>query len=200
MGPIIQSATDLFLTLGFKSVTMDDIARKMGISKKTIYIHFDNKSTLIKSCVFHLFEEITSEVERIRKSSVNPIEELYEVKLFVIKRLKNEQVFPQYQLQKYYPKIHHELQKKQFSFMINSVKKSLQQGVEMKLFRSDMNVDFIARMYFNGMSGIKNIEIFPPEIFQPKVTMEQYLEYHLRAIVTPFGLNYLNKFLTSNNE
>lgn len=47
---IITKATELFLSIGFKSVTMDDLAQSMGISKKTIYQYFENKNQLISSC------------------------------------------------------------------------------------------------------------------------------------------------------
>jgi hypothetical protein len=81
-----------------------------------------------------------------------------------------------------------------------SVKESLQKGVETKLFRSNINVDFISRMYFNGMTGIKDDSIFPKEIYTMNYLMESYLEYHLRAIVTDNGLQILNKFIISNQS
>lgn len=192
---IVAIATDLFLTLGFKSVTMDDIAVQMGISKKTIYTFFENKEQLVQAAVFKLYDAITSGIENIRQQSENPITELFEVKMFLMHRLKGEKTSPQYQLQKYYPSIHKELQQKQFQFVTNTVVKSLQKGVEMKLFRSDINIDFIARMYYNGMTAIKNVELFPSENYTAEKLMEYYLEYHLRAIVTDKGKQLLNPFL-----
>jgi AcrR family transcriptional regulator len=63
---IVVVATELFLSLGFKSVTMDDIAVEMGISKKTIYNFFENKEQLVKKAVFNLYDAITSGIESIR--------------------------------------------------------------------------------------------------------------------------------------
>ena len=192
---IVVVATELFLSLGFKSVTMDDIAVEMGISKKTIYNFFENKEQLVKKAVFNLYEAITSGIESIRGQSENPITELFEVKMFLMQQLKGEKASPQYQLQKYYPSIFKELQIKQFDFIKTTVVKSLQKGVEMGLFRPDMNIDFIARMYFNGMTAIKNVELFPNNIYAPEKLMEHYLDYHLRAIVTEKGKLLLNPFL-----
>ena len=131
---IVATSTELFLTLGFKSVTMDDIAEEMKISKKTIYTFFANKEALVQSVVFSMYSYITTNLTQIREKASNPISELYEVKMFIMHQLKGEKTSPQHQLRKYYPNIHKELQKKQFDFMTKSVGKSLIKGVIMKLF------------------------------------------------------------------
>ncbi len=197
---IIQKSTELFLNLGFKSVTMDDIANEMGISKKTIYVHFSNKTKLVETVTFHLFETICDGIDDICDASNNPIEELYDIKMFVMHHLKNEKSSPQYQLRKYYPQIYSALKFKQFEKMHESVQESLQDGVNTGLFRNTIDVDFISRMYFNGMTGIKDPAIFPNQKFSMEYLMESYLEYHLRAIVTDKGLTILNQFITKNQS
>ncbi|MFL2594332.1 MAG: TetR/AcrR family transcriptional regulator [Flavobacteriaceae bacterium] len=196
---IVITSTELFLTLGFKSVTMDDIAEEMKISKKTIYTFFANKEALVQSVVFSMYSYITTNLTQIREKANNPISELYEVKMFIMHQLKGEKTSPQHQLRKYYPNIHNELQKKQFDFMTKSVKKSLTKGVEMKLFRSSIDIDFISRMYFNGMVGIKNVDMFPIEKYSPEQLMENYLDYHLRAIVTEVGMKLLSSYIKTKS-
>jgi len=195
---IIQKSAELFLTLGFKSVTMDDIANEMGISKKTIYVHFENKTKLVEAVTFTVFENICEGIDCICEASHNPIEELYDTKMYVMQYLKNEKTSPQYQLKKYYPQIYQRLHFKQFEKMHESVKESIQKGIDTQLFRSNIDVDFISRMYFNGMAGIKDETIFPQTLFTMDYLMENYLEYHLRAIVTEKGLKILDKFI--NNQ
>ncbi len=196
---IVVTSTELFLTLGFKSVTMDDIAEEMKISKKTIYTFFANKEALVQSVVFSMYSYITTNLTQIREKASNPISELYEVKMFIMHQLKGEKTSPQHQLRKYYPNIHKELQKKQFDFMTKSVKKSLTKGVEMKLFRPSIDIDFISRMYFNGMVGIKNVDMFPIEKYSPEQLMENYLDYHLRAIVTDNGMKLLSSYIKTKS-
>ena len=196
---IVVTSTELFLTLGFKSVTMDDIAEEMKISKKTIYTFFANKKALVQSVVFSMYSYITTNLTQIREKASNPISELYEVKMFIMHQLKGEKTSPQHQLRKYYPNIHKELQKKQFDFMTKSVKKSLTKGVEMKLFRPSIDIDFISRMYFNGMVGIKNVDMFPIEKYSPEQLMENYLDYHLRAIVTDNGMKLLSSYIKTKS-
>ena len=89
---------------------------------------------------------------------------------------------------------------KQFEKMHKSVQDSLQHGVDTGVFRNTIDVDFISRMYFTGMTGIKDNMFFPPEEYAMNYLMESYLEYHLRAIVSDKGLQILNKFITSNQS
>lgn len=197
---ILHKSSELFLTLGFKSVTMDDIANAMGISKKTIYVHFNNKTKLVEAVTFNLFDTICNGIDHICNTASNPIEELYSIKMFVMHHLKNEKASPQYQLKKYYPQIHNQLKIKQFDKMHKSVEDSLAHGVATEVFRNTIDVDFISRMYFTGMTGIKDNMFFPTEHYQMDYLMESYLEYHLRAIVTEKGLEILNQFITKNQS
>ena len=197
---IVIKSTELFLNLGFKSVTMDDIATEMGISKKTIYVYYKNKTELVEAVTFHLFDTICVGIDAIFEKYTNPIEELYDIKMYVMHHLKNEKTSPQYQLKKYYTEIHDILRKKQFSKMHESVSLSLKRGIETGVFRPSINIDFISRMYFNGMTGIKDESIFPSSLFQMAELMGDYLEYHLRAIVTEKGMAILTKFIKNQNK
>lgn len=192
---ILNQAEELFLTLGFKSVTMDDIANALGMSKKTIYKHFTNKTELVEEVTTCIQEKIFAATEQIRANSKNPIEELYETKMFLMTFLKEEKTSPQYQLQKYYPHIYKQKILAQFEKWHESLKKSLEKGKKNGLFRADIDSMFIARMYFNGMTGIRDERIFPRNIYSINILMENYLEYHLRAIVSVKGLAVLNNYL-----
>ena len=190
---ILQKAGELFLTLGFKSVTMDDIAQEMGISKKTIYVHFENKTKLVEATTLYLFEFISCGIDEICDLEKNPIEEIYDIRQFVMVHLKDEKSSPQYQLQKYYPKIFKTLKSKQFEKMQTCVVNNLNRGIAMGLYRPNINVDFISRIYFNSMMALKDNDLFPLTDFSMHMLMDNFLEYHLRGICTSEGLDYLKK-------
>lgn len=197
---ILIHASELFLTYGFKSVTMDDIAGNLGISKKTIYQHFDNKTKLVEATTLYMFETISYGIDCICELQKNPIEELYDIKNFVMKHLKNEKSSPQYQLQKYYPKIFTTLKSKQFEVMQTCVTDNLERGVSEGLYRENINIDFISRLYFNGMVSLKDQDLFPLTHFSMNMLLENYLEYHLRGICTDKGLEFLNKIINQNSN
>ena len=201
---IIDKATDLFLNFGFKSVTMDDIANALGMSKKTIYSHFKNKSELVKATTFNLFEVISKKIEDIRVKKVNPIEEIYDIKHEVMDHLKNEKSSPQYQLQKYYPEIHNELKVKQFELMHTCVTDNLKRGMALGVFRNNINVDFLSKLYFYSLLNIRNTDHFPLKQNTLLDLIDQFYEYHLRGICTEVGLvvldQFINKTLSTHND
>lgn len=196
---ILSKAAEMFLTLGVKSVTMDEIAAEMGISKKTIYAHFPTKTKLIEATAFFVFEQISAGIQEIRNDRKDPIEELFEIKDFACQHLRDEKSSPQYQLQKYYPKIYSTIREKQKLILEGLTKENLQKGIREGVYRSDLPLEFISRIYFLGIVGIKDREFFAEDEFTMNELTEMHLEYHLRAIVTSKGLKKLETLLMSNN-
>ncbi|EAQ42751.1 TetR/AcrR family transcriptional regulator [Polaribacter sp. MED152] len=194
---ILEKSQELFLNLGFKSVTMDEIANSLGISKKTLYKHYSNKTQLVEQVTDHLFDNICCEIDSVYDLVLNPIEELFEIKKVVLQNLKDEKSSPQYQLQKYYPKIYLELKNKQFGVMQGSIKENLSTGIELNLYRNDIDIEFISRLYFHGLVGVRDRDLFPLQQYSMNDLITNYLDYHLRGIATDKGIeeleNQLNK-------
>ena len=193
---IIEKASYLFLKYGYKSVTMDDLAEHMRISKKTIYERFDDKISLIRASVWYIFDEVKIKIIKIQESMDNPIEALYEIKKIAVEILGNKDKSPQYQLQKYYPAIYSEIRKKKLSAFGNSFEMSLKKGMKSGIFRPSLDTQFITLIYFNGFRGLRDIELFPPEDYDIDQIIDKFIDYHLRAIVTAKGLKFLEKYNT----
>ncbi|MCM8569429.1 TetR/AcrR family transcriptional regulator [Gramella jeungdoensis] len=195
---ILNTAAEMFLDYGFKSVTMDDIAERLGMSKKTIYNHYPTKTKLVHAAATHIFQTIQKGINEIRSIENDPLEENFEIKRFVMHRLKDEKSSPQYQLQKYYPKIYEELTSKQFHLMETCVRENLERGIKIGCYRKDIPVDFISKIYFKAMQNIKDPDLFPPEDYSKLYLMEQLMEYHLRAICTEKGIQKLEELIINH--
>lgn len=196
---ILIKASALFSRLGFKSVTMDDLADALGISKKTLYQHFENKEAIVRECGQFLFDNVCEEIQTIKNNANHPIEELYLVKSAVLKHFQNEDTSPVYQLQKYYPSIYLMLKDQEYDRLGAMVQSSLQIGINTGLFRPNIDIDFVSRLYLNGMRGIRDVDIFSPTTYNIEQLFEAFLEYHARAIVTPKGLEILNQYTAKTN-
>ncbi|AUC85999.1 TetR family transcriptional regulator [Polaribacter sp. ALD11] len=192
---ILEKSNELFLNLGFKSVTMDEIASSLGVSKKTIYKYFKNKTELVEAVTHYMFDTICSGIDGICELKLDAIDELFSIKRFVMENLKDEKSSPQYQLQKYYPKIYASLKQKQFHIMQDCVIDNLKKGIDTELYRESIDLEFISRIYFNGMIGIKDKDLFPLTNYSMNILMSNYLEYHLRAISTQKGIQQLENQL-----
>lgn len=197
---ILNAAADMFLTYGFKSVTMDDIAHKIGVSKKTIYANYSTKTKLVQATGGHILKNITQGIEEIRSLELNPVIENFEIKRFVNQHLKGEKTSPHFQLRKYYPKIFESLRSNQFEVLQNCVGENIQRGIKAGYYRENLNIHFITRIHFVCMMGIKDKEIFPIEDYEEGALMDEFLEYHLRAICTEKGLKILEDYINKNEK
>ncbi len=106
---ILEYASQEFLHYGFKNVTMDDLAQKLGISKKTIYEYFSNKNQLVFEASHKIFDSVMEAIRNIYQNETDPIQGLFEIKKIALKYLIDNQQSPQYQLQKYFPEIYSEV-------------------------------------------------------------------------------------------
>ena len=191
---IINEAIPLFLQYGFKSVTVDDIALKMSVSKKTIYTHFPKKEQLVETSAMRHFNFVMDKILSIAKHSKDPIIELYLIKKEALNHLSNEKNSPVYQLQKYYKAIYKKLKAKEFEVLGSFFSESIKKGIETGLFRPEVDINFVTRIFFNGIRGIQDIELFPIEEFKIDQLLINFSEYHLRAICTPDGIQKLNNY------
>ena len=191
---IINEAIPLFLQYGFKSVTVDDIALKMSVSKKTIYTHFPKKEQLVETSAMRHFNFLMDKILSIAKHSKDPIIELYLIKKEALNHLSNEKNSPVYQLQKYYKAIYKKLKAKEFEVLGSFFSESIKKGIETGLFRPEVDINFVTRIFFNGIRGIQDIELFPIDEFKIDQLLINFSEYHLRAICTPDGIQKLNNY------
>tara|TARA_B100000929_G_C15482393_1_gene411640 strand:- start:80 stop:679 length:600 start_codon:yes stop_codon:yes gene_type:complete len=195
---ILNIATEMFLQYGFKSVTMDDIAEKLGISKKTIYAHYSTKNKLVQAAGSHLLQSISEGINQVRSRNLNPVIENFEIKRFVNQHLKGEKTSPHFQLKKYYPKIFNNLIQEQFNVLEDCVQNNISRGIKLGFYRKQINIPFISRIHFVGMMGIKDKEMFPLEQYSEQHLTEEFLNYHLRAICTPKGIKFLEEYIANS--
>ena len=185
----------MFLNFGFKSVTMDDIARELGMSKKTIYSHFSTKLKLVQATAFYMLDKINATICKVCTGDHDPIEELYTIKNMVKDQLQAEKSSPHYQLKKYYPRVYKQLKEKQFELVNVCIVDNLKRGIKDGYYREDINVDLVKRFYFNGNMSLSDIELYPQDTYSLYDIKEAFMEYHIRAIATEKGLKILLNIL-----
>jgi TetR/AcrR family transcriptional regulator, biofilm operon repressor len=193
---IISKASDMFLKLGFKSVTMDDIAGEMCISKKTIYKYFCNKEILVEETTDRLHNDANEKVNSITSKSFNAIEENFEIQKMFKEMFKSYDTSPIYQLKKHYPDIFSKIHNKSFEFCSYNFKKNIEKGIQEGLYRENTNVETAVQFYYTLIFSINENTMSEKEAQE----LELYaLEYHTRAIATPKGIIELEKQLQNPN-
>ncbi|MDN6281170.1 MAG: TetR/AcrR family transcriptional regulator [Psychroflexus halocasei] len=191
---IIRKATEMFLELGFKSVTMDDLAHELSVSKKTIYDLVGKKSTLVELVVQSVIAEIDVEMSDVSSQEFDAITEMFAFRDIVVKRLRNQKASPQFQLKKYYPKIYDKYRGKQIDIMSQNIKNNILKGVK-EAHYDDLSIDFVVNLYIVGLLDIKNDELLNVEQYTQKQLYHEFVLYHLRSVTTQKGQWKMNEIL-----
>lgn len=189
---IIKKASELFLKLGFKSITMDDIACEMCISKKTIYKYFCNKEILIEESTAVIHKEIHEIIDCIIAKNHNAIEENFEIRKMFKDMFKSSDASPIYQLKKYYPEIYHNVISREIDQCSQCFRDNIEKGIHEKLYREDLDIEIYVKFYYTLIFHIN--ENTSSEKEAQKIELEA-LEYHTRAMATPAGILELEKQL-----
>ena len=189
---IIAKATDLFLKLGFKSVTMDDIAGELCISKKTIYKYFCNKELLIAETTEIVHKAIHQSIDTIVDKNHNAIEENFEIRKMFKEMFKTGEASPAYQLKKHYPEIYHKVMSREINECNAVFKQNIEKGIEQDLYRKDILIDTYVGFYYTLIFSIHGNTSTEKEANELEL---QALEYHTRAMATPEGIIELEKQL-----
>lgn len=190
---IIAKASELFLKLGFKSVTMDDIAGEMCISKKTIYKYFCNKEVLIVESTSMVHKQVHEIIDTIVAKNYNAIHENFEIREMFCDMFKNNiDSSPLYQLKKHYPEIYHNIMTTEIDLCSQWFRENIEKGIREKLYREDLNKDVYVKFYYTLIFHINENTVSEKEA--QKMELEA-LEYHTRAMATPKGITELEKQL-----
>ena len=190
---IIKKAAELFLKLGFKSITMDDIACEMCISKKTIYKYFCNKELLIEESTSYMHKKIHGTIDTILELKLNAIEENFKIrKMFKEMFQSSADSSPIYQLKKHYPDIYKKVMLLEITECSKWFRDNIVRGIEDGLYRKDLDIEAYVQFYYILIFNIN--ENTSSEKESQRLELEA-LEYHTRAMATPTGILELQKQL-----
>jgi AcrR family transcriptional regulator len=197
---IIQGGEELFLKAGIKSITLDDIARHLGMSKKTIYQFFKDKNELVIALVKKKLKEDEEQITDIISKSTNVIDEM-------INMMKcSEDIFSRinpiviHDMQKYHPEAWTEFQKFKADVIVSTLEELLTKGIRQGYIRPDIDVRIMAMMRVSQVEMGFNTSIFPLAEFNPWKVQVQFLEHFNYGICTLKGYKLLNQYKNINEE
>ncbi|MCK5781612.1 MAG: TetR/AcrR family transcriptional regulator [Flavobacteriales bacterium] len=185
---VIETSKITFIKYGVKSITMDDISKELGISKKTLYTVVKGKHDLIEKTSFAISDEVFSKINILLGKKLDPISELIEIENIVCEMISSVLPSAIYQFQKYYPDIHTKLHSRQKNAIINLLHDNINRGIKDGLYREELNVDFIVNLDYNTSLLLSNPEVFNHKDLDLRKIKREYLIYHLRGIASHKGL------------
>jgi AcrR family transcriptional regulator len=188
---IIQESTQLFFRYGLRSITMDDIARELSMSKKTLYQHFDNKNDLLMACMDEHDRNEKEILKSFQREATNAIDEMIKIAKYVEQMLKKVSPTLIYDVQKYHREAWERMNKMHNEDVYHEIKTNMERGIREGLYRGDFNIDIIAKIYVSTTLICTNPDFFPPEKYNINDIVKTNILYHLHGIVSPKGLALL---------
>lgn len=189
---IIEGCEKLFRKFGIKSLSMDDIARELGMSKKTIYQYVNDKNDLVIKTFSSILSINESRCNCIINEATNPVEEILLITRDVSQQMKgtNPSVF--FDLRKYHPEAWQLFEEHFHNYIYSKIKSNLVNGKENGYYRRDLDEDIVARLYISLIETISNPELFSNIDYDFSRVYNQMINFHLNGICSSKGREYFN--------
>ena len=197
---ILKGAESLFMKYGVRSISMDDIARHLSVSKKTLYQHFEDKEDIVTVTSQSHIEMMSQQVEEIRLSSKNAIDELSKLSMCLKQNVEEINPSMLFDLKKYHPKAWAVWLDHKNKFVRDSVIRNLKQGIEEGYFRPEINMQVIATVRLELVQIPFDEEIFPPSQFNVTEVQLQIFDHFVYGLLTEKGRKLYQKYKETQVE
>jgi len=191
---IQQKAEELFRHYGIRSVTIDEIAGQLGISKKTIYQFYSDKDTLVKDIFKSITDQNKQRCMQIKTHSENAIHEQYlssDAAQEIFTSMNSSVLFD---LNRFHPNVFADFEKHKKQFLFKVIKENIQRGIKEGLFRKDIDVDIVTWLQLEMIAGVFHNE----EIVTGKTSAAHFekemKDFFLHGLCTEKGLHFISKY------
>ena len=191
---IQEKAEELFMQFGIRSVSMDDIAGHLGMSKKTLYQYFDDKDKLVDIVVDAEINKGKCECAACLSYSKNAIEEIFLTMQHIASQFRQMNPMVLYDLEKFHPQSYQKFLKHKNEYLLDIVRKNIERGIAEELYRPEINADIISRFRMESVMIGFNMNAFPPKKYNLVTVTQEILEHYLYGLVTIKGHKLILKY------
>ena len=197
---ILLAAQELFTHRGIKSVSMDDIATHLSMSKKTLYKWFENKDQIVEGVIRHHLCLNQHECELLLTNAVSAIDELFGLMGWMKSQFTDMHPGIFHDLQKYYPVSWQLWLAHKNDYILEQITDNLRRGMDEGLYRADLDVDVLARLRLAEIEMAFNPTIFPPRTFDLQRVSLITLEHFMLGVATLKGHKLINQYRQVTEE
>ncbi len=188
---ILADTLKIFQTYGIRSVSMDDIARELKISKKTLYQYVSNKTELVEKVFRYQSHQNDIFIEQYSNGNGNAIDVLLEISKWIHQEIKKINPQLSFDLNKYYPDLFQKVFQEKRQYIHDHVKQNIEKGISEGLFRKDLNVNLIASLYVKKLEDLHEPEgLLCNENVSFKTIFNVMFDNHIRGIANEKGIQY----------
>ncbi|MDG1147740.1 MAG: TetR/AcrR family transcriptional regulator [Crocinitomicaceae bacterium] len=157
---ILERASAVYMKFGIKSVTMDDLARELSISKKTIYKYFNDKDDLVTSIIEMKVQMDSAICGNSAIQADNEIDELIQISEIVTQQFNNFNPIVFLDLKKFHQNAWQILENHKNTFVLQMITQNIERGVREKVYRNNLNIPITAKLYLASKEAVMDLEIF----------------------------------------
>lgn len=194
---ILEKSAEVFMKFGVKAVTMDDLARELGVSKKTIYKYFDDKKELVKQIVIMKTELDKQLCIQAQRDSNNAIDELFMMSQFVQEMFGDVHTSVFFDLQKYFKEAWDIMETHKNTYVRSLIEENILRGIKEGFFREDLKADVIATAYFASMNVLFDGVSFASSGYSLSEIFIEIVRFQIRGMASEKGLEYLKEKIKS---
>lgn len=188
---ILETAEGLFRKYGVRSVTMSDIAKELGMSKKTLYLYIKNKEDLISKSLQEHIKRDKEQMQAIIEASKNALHEMVSMNNHVQQLIQDMNPSLLFDLKKYHRNVWEDFERFHQEFIYSCIKNNLERGIEEGLYRANINSDILSKIYIASIPAFADELLFPPNEYNQAHIHETFVDYHLHGIVSEQGKTLL---------
>ena len=191
---ILTKSHELFMLYGIRSVSMDEIANHLGMSKKTIYQYFKDKDSLVEGVINIEIEMHQDEFSKYASISENAIHEIFLTLDTVQEMLKHMNPSVMFDLQKYHTTAFEKFRTHKNTFFYDIIKANIERGRSEGFFRKELNVDILTRLRLANMFLMFDFEHFPSNKFTAIEIITETTDNFLHGLATQSGLKVIEQY------
>jgi AcrR family transcriptional regulator len=190
---IINNSSTLFMRYGVKAVTMDDLAKHLGVSKKTFYKYFKDKNDLVLHILNAKIEEDKIVCRNCIDNSENAIDELIMISKFVSEMFKGVHSSVFYDLKKYHRSAWNVIDSHKNGFVKEQIRNNIERGLKESLYRKNINKDVVSSVYIASMNSVFDGESYSDIDLNLSEILLELIRFQIRGMVNENGLDYLKE-------
>ncbi|HTX89322.1 MAG TPA: TetR/AcrR family transcriptional regulator [Bacteroidales bacterium] len=190
---ILERVRELFFKYGVRSVSMDDICRDLGVSKKKLYLYFKSKHDLVMKLLELERKSFEIIFDTYNFEGVNAIDILLTVSKEVGDHFWDVSPSMTFDLKKYYPEVYHTHVDERIEFIYQKIKINLEKGINQGMYRDDLSIELVARLYIRRLMDLHNPEFFPADKFSFQTLFDVMFDNFIRGIANQKGMEYYDE-------
>lgn len=197
---ILVKAHELFMRYGIRSVSMDDIATNLGMSKKTIYQFFADKDELVDAIMDVEIVKMQNDCTSCGIRARDAMDEIFLTMEQILEQFSQMNPMVLYDMEKFHHRAYQKIMKHKHDFILKIISSNLERGIEEGLYRPEINVEIMSRFRLESMMLAFNIDLFPPKKFALVEVTREMIEHFIYGISSLKGIKLIEKYKQELNK